>query len=419
MKRTMNIMLLIVSIISLISLSAISAFAAEGDNSAILTVEYISQTPDPATPGEYVDVRWRVTNAGGRTDQYVFELIEDYPFSVDEDNKITMNSIVGYQSAENGAVVYFRVRVADTAVESETDNTLRLAYYRADGIGGQTVIEQSIRIQTEQGLVDIPNTRVSPSQVSAGSAFNLSIDVANLATNYISNVKVSVGTGSGNFSPIGSSDQKTISRIAGKTTTTVDFQYFADANVPARVHSLPVTVSFTDSLGRESTVSTTIGIPVGAQSQYLANLERSDVFMAGQKGQIVISISNIGRSDINFVVLNLLESEDYKVIGTETSYLGNLESDDFETGQFDIYVNKDATGSSVPIKAKLVYRDAYDAVHEEYVTLQNKLYTKDQAQEIGLVAGGGNGGIIFVVILVLAGVGFWYWRRSKKKNAKN
>ncbi|HLP79345.1 MAG TPA: hypothetical protein VK158_01815 [Acidobacteriota bacterium] len=407
-KGLAKIVLLFLVALSLIS----TAFAVSEDNS-ILRVDFISQTPDPVEPGTYVDLRWRVTNLGGKSEDYVFQLIEDYPFSVDQQtsSEITSKSVVGYQSADYGATLYFRARVDASAVEG--DNTIRLQYFRADGSGEKTIVTQSIRVESTQGLANIGNVVLTPTEISAGEPFKLNLDVENLATNFISNVKVSIDADKAYFIPFGDTNQKTINRISGKGVHTYSFDYFVDASAPVKVHSVPVTVTFSDSLGRETTLSTTIGIPVSAKSEYLANLERTEIFMAGQKGKVVASISNIGKSDLNFVVLKLKESEDYEIIGTDTSYLGNLESDDFETGQFEIYVRPTVTGS-VPLSFVLTYKDAYDQIHTKDVTLTNKIYDQQTAKQIGLIPASNGGVLLIVGLVVIAVIVFWIIRRKKK-----
>jgi len=395
----------------LLILSSMSVFANDA-NIAKIQTEFISQTPDPANPGEYVDVRWRITNLGGAAADYTFELLPSYPFSIDESAKITSNSIVGYQSGVNGVVIFYKVRVDAKAVEG-SNNVLRLAIYRTANPTVRTIIEQPIRIQSRQGLLDIGNIELSPSEIKAGTPFTISVDLKNLATNYISNVQIKIADVQG-FSPYGSSNQKTITRIGGLSTQTVSFPYFVDANTQARVHTLPLIVTYTDSLGRDSSVESTIGVPVGAFAEYLPNLERTDIFTSGTKGNVVVSISNIGKSDINFVILELQENEAYEILSSKKMYLGNLESDDFETGQFTLFVKKTAA-SSVPLTFALQYKDAYDQLHTDTIVLENKIYSTAQAKQMQLISASGPGFGTIIFVLLVIGIGIYFWRRQKKK----
>ena len=412
---------------ALFALSALSlahsAFAADSttstgsDQLSLLSVTFISQTPDPVEPGSYVDLRWQVTNNGGKSGDYTFELQPKFPFSLDNpgDALVTSASISSYQTTDNGAILYYRVRVADTAIEGN-GSSIKLIYYKTGQPNISTEIDQAGRIESKQGLVNIDNVTVSPSQVGIGSIFNVSLDVENFGSNFISNVMVSLGTENSGLVPFGSSNQKSVSLVPGKSTATFTFPYFVDSSATINVVPVPVSVTYYDSLGRLNSVNTTIGVQIGANPSFFPNLDLTDVFMADSQGKIVVSVSNTGKSDINFAVLELLDTNDYDVVGPTTSYLGNLKSDDLQTGQFNIYV-KPTNATSIPLQFKLTYKDAYDQNVVQEFTLQNRLYDKALAQKLGLLPATSHTGAVIIVVIILAIGGYWWYRRSKKKAA--
>ena len=62
------------------STSAASTFV----DSPILNISLLNQQPDPVSPGNYVDLRFRVENTGAKTaDQYTYKLDAKYPFYFD------------------------------------------------------------------------------------------------------------------------------------------------------------------------------------------------------------------------------------------------------------------------------------------------------------------------------------------------
>ena len=421
-KRTIlgvGMCMIVVCMLFAISLAQI-AFAATTDSTndlSVLKIDFLNQQPDPASPGAYVDLRWRVTNLGNSAQDYVFKLDPQYPFSFDNpaDATITQSSVTGYQATTDGAILYYRVRVADDAVEGDA-NVIKLNYYRADGVGGSSQISQVVRIESRQGLVNIDNVSVNPTQVSIGSVFNVSFAIENFGTNYISNLQVALNTDGTGLAPYGGSNQKTLSQLAGKNSAIFTFQYFAGTSAPVNVIMIPVRVTYYDSLGRQNNVSTSIGVKIGADSSYFANLDSSEVYLPATKGKVVVSISNTGQSDINFAVVQIEETPDYVVVGPMSSYLGNLKSDDLQTGQFDIYV-KPTNASTVPLKFLLTYKDVYNQAHTDEFTLNNRLYDAALAQKVGLMPTASYTGLIIIVVIVVAIVGFVMYRR-RKKNVK-
>ena len=415
MKKNNKIAMAFVSVLCLLIMMT-PVFGSE--QTSALNLEFISQTPDPVEPGNFVELRWRVVNEGGKTEDYIFALDVAYPFTLDESvTKGTIKrTIDGYQAGDAETdILFYRVRVADDAVEGE-QNKVRLSYKR-DAPGAQEVkLEEEIRIQSQEGLVEIAKVELMPNEITIGSKFKVLLTVKNLGTSAINNLKLTVDTDNTGFTPIGSSNQKIVSLIGGRSESVIELEYFADGTTEVEVYAIPVTAEYTDSLGRSNVLETEIGFPIEAKPNYLYNLEKTEIFTAGSQGQIITSISNIGKSDINFVVLELVETDDYIVLTTPKTYLGNLESDDFETGQYDVFV-KETTAESIPIVFTARYRDAYDKTYTDTFSIDLRLFEESEAVSLGLKTKKSNAGFIFAVLVIVL-VGIYFWRRSKKKKSK-
>ncbi|MFH1649033.1 MAG: hypothetical protein ABIA93_00610, partial [Candidatus Woesearchaeota archaeon] len=125
-------------------------------------------------------------------------------------------------------------------------------------------------------------------------------------------------------------------------------------------------------------------------------------------------ISNTGPSDINYVTFTLLDSKGYEVVGPRQKYIGNLQSDDFETEQFSIHIADDASRDE-NLTLHISYRDSYNRPYDDKVELLMHVYSTGEARKLGLLpAPNISGWIIFIIILVLV-VGIWYWRRKRHK----
>ena len=81
MNTNKKIVMVVMMLLSCLVMAS-SAFAAE--QISALNVEFISQSPDPVEPGKFVELRWRVVNEGGKTENYIFELNAEYPFTLDD-----------------------------------------------------------------------------------------------------------------------------------------------------------------------------------------------------------------------------------------------------------------------------------------------------------------------------------------------
>ena len=131
----------------------------------------------------------------------------------------------------------------------------------------------------------------------------------------------------------------------------------------------------------------------------MLNLEDRDVYQKGQRGKVVISLSNIGASDINYVTLDLQSSESYESLSTSTVYIGNLESDDYETAQFDLYIKE--YQPELPLSFKLYYKDNFNKEYQEDLTLPLKLFTAREAAMYGLSKKKSNLLVIMIITIII------------------
>jgi hypothetical protein len=155
-----------------------------------------------------------------------------------------------------------------------------------------------------------------------------------------------------------------------------------------------------DSQGNEYDKNVSFGIVLEEEPLLVPNIEDSEVVMRGSKGRVVISISNVGVEEVKFVTLTLLEGEGYEIISSPNVYLGNIDSDDFENAQYDMYAS--SKEDFLPLKATLNYKDALNNPYTQNITLALPLYSASQAKRFGLLQGGNPlaSYISFVVVIL-------------------
>ena len=403
---------MIIALTVLISMSVVSAVQSSPD----IRISQISQTPDPVEPGDYVDLRFRVDNFGASAASFDYEIMLDYPFSLDPNvpKRISVGTADYYRSAlGEGATIYWRVRVAADAVPGDR-NSVRIRFYPREDDDTTFITEEfPVRIGGQEGLLVVSDARISPEEVAPGRRFTVSLDLENLGTALVRNVRVTSSVDETPFSPYGSANGRIIRLIESGSTASVDFEFFTAPGVSLGVERLPFTISYSDSIGTQYSLPATVGVPIDEDPSYLVNLESSNVHVQGDRGEVVLSISNTGSSPLNFVVLSLDESSDYEVIGARRTYLGNLLSDDFETGQFRIFTADDAP-LPLPLAFTISYRTAYGEQVTEHVSVDLPLYTRSRAQELGLVPEQNASGPITLIVLVIAGIlGYAWWKRRR------
>ena len=137
----------------------------------------------------------------------------------------------------------------------------------------------------------------------------------------------------------------------------------------------------------------------------------SDIVVGGNKGSITLDIANSGGYNVNSLELELLPSDNYRLLSTSNYvYIGDVDADDVESEDFDIYVNRDLEQVKIPIR--LTY-EADDTIYTDEHTLTLDLLSTSEAKQLGLVQS--NTGMWITIVIVLVIVGYIVYRKRFRK----
>ncbi len=160
---------------------------------------------------------------------------------------------------------------------------------------------------------------------------------------------------------------------------------------------------------RKSTID--IMVRTGGRPKLEIGLEDSSVFLPETLGEITISTVNKGKLGIKFLTIEVMDSEEYNLVSPARVYVGELDSDDFETEDFKIYT-KSATGViNVPVKVEYS-----DENFKDYTSIENiefKVFSKKDAKNMGLVPKNKTAGYLITLAAIVL-LAFLYRRRKKK-----
>ena len=115
------------------------------------------------------------------------------------------------------------------------------------------------------------------------------------------------------------------------------------------------------------------------------------------------------------VTLKLSSSDDFELLSNKEVYIGNIDSDDFDSADYKIYVPQSFSGElSIPMT--ISYLSANNDVYEVVENLTMRVYTTQEAQSLGLI--GKSSTTTIYVILVLVVVGYFVYKKRKSKKKK-
>ena len=419
---------LIIGLVTLLLLTTVSAQEAPRIN-----ITMMNQDPDPVGPGEYMEIRFMIHNsrAGTEAANFQVELDPVYPFSLDPNEEAARNigTLPALGSGGNIIIVKYKVRVDENAVEGTNPLKLKYKHDNTNWISR----EFDINIQTIDANLAIISVATDPIKIKPGEEAVVKIKVKNMAdstmkditmkldltfSSFLSQVATLTATdsiiafNSLPFAPLGSATEQKIYKLEPGEEKLFTYDLIAYSDAESRVYKVPVVITYYDELGTKYTKNDIIGLIVGTKPDISVLIDESELYVGKQSGAVVIRFINKGFSDVKFLNVKLQDSDEFELLSTSEVYVGNVDSDDYETAEFDIYLTNGAfkRERTIDFPITIEYRDA-----------NNYLYTEDyQLQLIVLspkklgISQGSSVGTIFVVLLVV-GVGFFFYRRRRKR----
>ena len=353
--------------------------------------ETLKYEPYPVTPGDYFEVWIKITNYGNdEMSNVIIELQDEYPFSsYDEDYRKELGKL----NVNQQFVVKFNVKVDDNAVEGIEN--LKIKAYEYENAFPVTA-SFPIQIQTRIASVDIASITTEPERIIPGSSALININLKNTASTLMRDISVKLDFTGLPFTPLNSINEKKIRKLSPNEDVSIKFEIIADPDTESKPYKVPLQFTYYDGLDKLQTKNYTIGLLVDYEAALQLDIEETEVYTKGSSGKVIISISNIGPNDLKFVSLKLLESDDYEIISSDRIYLGNLDSDDFETAEFKI-----STKSSKDIKLKVLvdYKNSYNEEQNKIYELNLPIYSKGKATAYGLIKT--NGGLISIILYII------------------
>ncbi len=378
----------------------VSMGSAQGA-STDLQINVTDAEPMPLQSGEYADIWFRVTNVGDATaNNAVIELEEEFPFHSDDRRD---RWELGELRRGESYVFRAQVRVDENAVFGENDLKLRKTSGNRDVWIKETV---PLEIRTDDRSL-IVRSLDFPQKVEPGSSADMNIQMENLANSKFRNIDIDLRTDNIPVAPRETSRQR-ISGLSSGESENLSFTVDIDEDADNQLHDLPIRITYQDQAGNFLNMSETTGVHIGGFPNLDVAVEDSDIRSSG-RGEVTFRVVNRGEGQARFAELKLEDSDQYEVLSEDSIYLGTMIDDDFQTAEFDLYVDED---EQLELPVTVSYRDG-EGDRQESFDVQRTLYTDEQLRQFGL----GQDNSLWVVLLILGTVaaagGAYYWRNKR------
>ncbi len=407
----------IIVAMSIMLVLLLAATSVSAQNSPVLRYSLSTQEPMPAEPGRPVDVWVTVQNIGDRDARDIeIKFVDSFPFRlVSEQDRVKTISVLGTQ---RDYALRYRVMVASDAPEGTS--SIQLTYKMADAPGVEATARVPVLVQTSRAVLHVSNIVLEPEQLVPGGTSELVLSLKNLASGEsLRDVTVALGLNpiiAGNtvladipIVPAGSTNQKSVNRIAPGQTSEFRFNLDAYPDADAGIYKVPMYIAYTNDAGRFFNQTTIIGVKINDEPDLAVLVDNTDLHVDRMTGEIVFSIVNKGLADVKLLTITLEESDDYELISASRSvYIGNIFSDDYQTVRYRV---KALNSDTVLFPITLEYRDALNNQRIETFNIQHEVC--DVCENDGAGAG-----VVIVVVLVLLIAGIWYYRKRKKRRSE-
>lgn len=267
--------------------------------------------------------------------------------------------------------------------------------------------------------ISITDVSSSPEQVAPGETISISLEIENIFEYDVQNLQVKLDTsGEIPFAPYQSSSEKFLDKLDESDEEEFTFKLIALPETASGIYKIPVEISYEYEVNdtiETATKQELISITVNSEPELTISLDNSITLIKGIENQLSIKIVNSGLADIKFLYVNLGDASGINFLSDKEQYIGDVDSDDFDTAEYSVVINPNAPNTiNLPIQIK--FKDATNKEFTQTKTLTLKTYDLKQAQEMGLIKKPNY--LIYFILTILVLAYILYRVLKKRKNRR-
>lgn len=245
-----------------------------------------------------------------------------------------------------------------------------------------------------------------------GEESSVSIDIENNGNFDIENVYISLDLGDVPFSSVGSSVREVDDLDEGDDDS-VTFRLRPSTSIIPGDYDIHYRVKYVDAADNNEDFEDegSFGIRVSARTDLDFSIEVDDNAIVGREGSISLEVINRGLGEIKAMSVQIFP-QGFELLSAEKVFVGNIDAEDSDSASFDVIYKS----QSPVFSARITYKDFDNKDQVETVSIPIKVYTEEQALQLGLITKSNTQFYITIIIVLLV---LWYiWRRIKKRRKK-
>ena len=147
-------------------------------------------------------------------------------------------------------------------------------------------------------------------------------------------------------------------------------------------------------------------------------INQDGLLLKNQNNKITLEVINKGLSNVKFLEIDVGSSSFYNIISQDNIYIGDVDANDFQTADFNIFINKNSP-RNVNLPVTVLYKDTNNKQYTKNFDITLKTYTTQEAQNLGLVPVSNTIYIVILVIVLIVVFIIYRIIRSRRKRNQN
>ena len=330
MKKYVLIVLAVV-----LGISAIS-FAQDTANIRVSLLKY---TPYPAESGKYVTLTLKIENTGSVDASDVrLKLTPNYPFSLDGNATVKIknsatpvpvnsDSVVslGNVPASEYTLAEYNLRVAQDALEG--NNEIKIWYQSGSSNSNNWLIQTfNVLIQGTDRL----EISLIPYIIAPGKPTDVAFIFNNSGTASLRNIIFTWSEKDNKIVPLGYGNKIYIDSIDSRESVQVPLRLVSDPGAASGAYTLVSNITYTIGSNISKSLNLNIGMFIGGAGEFDVSVQEN------QAGSVSLSVANVGANPATSVAVRIPQQENFNVMGSSTSFIGDLNPGDFTLVTFQI-----------------------------------------------------------------------------------
>lgn len=348
---------IVLGFLLLVSNSALGA-PLTGVQGNRIQANFMSQDPDPADAGKYVELRWQVVNTlSSSVDNLKFHLDAEYPFLFEAGDSPDKDLGASAGTNENKVfyVLHYKLRVADNAIKGTYNITLN--WYTGEG---WTKKDFPVYIDPKRADFVVGALVTSPEKLIADTKeAKLSVNIDNIGKGNAENVKIKLIVPSG-FKPTYSySDEDSLGIIEKGGSKKADFYVDTDENLREGDYSAKLEITYKDENDEANTYrmkNLTLNIPIKPAPYLIVEsiTTTPEKLIPGDKAEFRIKVGNNGNEKAESVSLRVFKDASQPFEFSEKSdFVGKLEPGENGDAVLKVTVDKNAAAKKYLMDVEL------------------------------------------------------------------